>query len=178
MELIIVDLSKEEIDINTLYDSLPIQIKEHVDRYKIKEDKIISIVAWDIVNKKIDLKTNPIKYNDNGKPFLKNYYFSITHSHNLVGVLFDEKECGLDIELINKRYDKLASKIINQKELDEYIKNPDILINKWTKIEAYSKGMGTGFRFDFINNLPNNIDTKEIQDTLNNKYYYSIWIKE
>jgi hypothetical protein len=45
-------------------------------------------------------------------------------------------------------------------------------------IEAFCKGIGTGFRFDLVNDLPSNIITDEILDTLNNKYYYSIWLKD
>ena len=177
MELIIVDLNKELFDIETLYANLPIDIQKRIDRYKQDDDRVSSIVAWNIVHKKLDLNVNQVYYNESGKPFIKQKYFSISHSHNLVGVLFDNNECGLDIEFVTKRYDKLASKILNSNELIEYNINPDILIKKWTMIEAYCKGLGTGFRFDLIKDLPENIITQELTDSLNNKYYYSFWIK-
>lgn len=178
MELIIVDLKKESLDVETLYNILPIDIQKRVDRYKIEDDKKRSIIAWSIVHKKLDLKINKVFYNEEGKPFIKNKYFSISHSHNLVGVLFSDNECGLDIELVTKRYEKIADKILTNQEKEEYNKNPDFLIKKWTMIEAFCKGIGTGFRFDLVNDLPSNIITDEILDTLNNKYYYSIWLKD
>lgn len=178
MELIIVDLNKELIDIETLYINLPIDVQRRVNRYKIEDDKKRSIIAWNIVHQKLDLKNNKVFYNENGKPFIDNKYFSISHSHNLVGVLFNDDECGLDIELITKRYDKLADRILTKEEKEEYNKNPEFLIKKWTMIEAFCKGIGTGFRFDLVNDLPSNIITDKIIDTLNNKYYYSIWFKK
>lgn len=178
MELIIIDIKKEKIDIESIYNKLPTDIQKKVNRYQKEEDRTRSIVAWNIVNEKIDLNKNTIVYNSNGKPLINDYYFSISHSHNLVGVLFSTKECGLDIELITKRNEKLANKILDQIEQIEFKNNPDILIKKWTKIEAYGKGIGIGFSFDLIKKLPNNINTMEIIDSLNNKYYYSIWIKE
>jgi phosphopantetheinyl transferase len=178
MELIIIDIKKNKIDIESTYKTLPIDIQKRVDRYKIEEDRKRSIIAWDIVNKKIDLNNNKISYNKNNKPLIENKYFSISHSYNLVGVLFADFECGLDIELVTERNNKVADKILTQEELEEYNNNSDILIKKWTKIEAYGKGIGIGFRLDLTKDLPENIITKEITDSLDNKYYYSIWINE
>ena len=72
-----------------------------------------------------------------GKPYLKNlpYYFSISHSKNLVGLAIGEKNLGFDIEYnktqrafekIAKRYNK---EINGQKEFYEF----------WTKHEAQIK---------------------------------------
>lgn len=178
MELIIIDLEKENLNIESLYTNLPRDIQKRVDKYKKEDDWKRSVIAWSIVNNKLDLTNNQVVYNEYGKPFIDNYYFSISHSHNLVGVLFSSSECGLDIELVTRRYDKIASKILNEEEIKKYIVNPDILIKKWTMIEAYGKGLGIGFRFDLIEDIPNNVVIQEITDCLNNKYYYSIWIKK
>ncbi len=178
MELIIIDIKKNKIDIASIYKKLPIDIQKRVDRYKVEEDREKSIIAWDIVNKKIDLNDNKVSYNKAGKPLMKNKYFSISHSHNLIGVLFADFECGLDVELVTQRDSKVADKILTKEEKEEYNKSSDILIKKWTMIEAYGKGIGCGFRFDLSKDLPKNIITKEIMDSLDNKYYYSIWINK
>ena len=78
MELIIIDLNKELIDIETLYINLPIDVQRRVNRYKIEDDKKRSIIAWNIVHQKLDLKSNKVFYNENGKPFIDNKYFSIS----------------------------------------------------------------------------------------------------
>ena len=73
----------------------------------------------------------------NGKPFLKNlpYYYSISHSKNLVGLAIGDKPVGFDIEFnkterdfekISKRYEK---EIKTKKEFYEF----------WTKHEAKIK---------------------------------------
>ena len=180
MELIIIDLTKDQLDIEFLYNDLPVDIKARVDRYKQADDRKRSIIGWSIVHKKVDLTKNKITFNQNGKPYIDNNYFSISHSNNLVGILFDDKECGLDIEYITKRYEKLANKILNHQELEEYKTNSDILIEKWTKIEAYYKKVGTGIKFDSIKDLPKDLKiiTKKMTDTLNNQYYYSICVKQ
>ena len=102
----------------------------------------------------------------------------ITDYRFLIGRSIERDIVSLNGELITKRNEKLANKILDQIEQIEFKNNPDILIKKWTKIEAYGKGIGIGFSFDLIKKLPNNINTMEIIDSLNNKYYYSIWIKE
>lgn len=178
MELIIIDLNKEKIDVDLLYNKLPENIKQRVDRYKIAEDRIRSIVAWSIVHEKVDLNDKQVYYNQNGKPYIKDQYFSISHSHNFVGVLFDTKECGFDIEKVIKRDDKVARKILDEKNLKVYNSMPDVLIKNWTQIEAYGKALGIGIRLDMVQNLPDDIITENLIDTLGDKYYYSIYIRE
>ena len=44
---------------------------KRIDRYKQDDDRVSSIVAWNIVHKKLDLNVNQVYYNENGKPFIK-----------------------------------------------------------------------------------------------------------
>ena len=178
IELVIVDITKENLDINDLYNNLPNEIKKKVDKYHIEEKRNLSIIGWSIVNNRLNFMKNEVLENEFGKPYTKNKYFSISHSNNLVGVLFSEYECGLDIEQVSLRSIKLATKILTDEELKEYEKNPDILIAKWTKIEAYCKGIGTGFRFSLVKELPKDINTNKIFDNQKNEYYYSIWVNK
>ena len=92
---------------------------------------------------------------------------------NFVGVLLSDNECGVDIQHDdNLTHEKLAKKILLDKEYEMYEKNRDILFKKWVQIEAYYKKMGTGIKY---NNLDISIDymVYEIFDDQNNKYYLS-----
>lgn len=176
IELYLIDLNKKKFDFNNLYYLLPVNVKNRVDKYKIVADKNRSIIAWYIVTKKLNLSNTELLENEYGKPYIKGKCFSISHSNNMVGVLFSNDECGLDIEKVDPKHLKIANKILSNEE-SNYANNIDYIIRKWTMIESYSKYIGTGFSFDLIHSLPNYIKSYKIVDSLNNNYYYSICFK-
>jgi phosphopantetheinyl transferase len=53
-----------------------------------------------------------------GKPYLKNIdqKLSISHSGNMVTVLLSNKDCGVDIQLIDKNIERVAKKFISDEE--------------------------------------------------------------
>lgn len=85
------------------------------------------------------------KYNINdeiiiekSKPKFKNsdLYFSISHSNNVVAVVFDDYDIGLDIELMKNRDFNSISEYLNLS-----VKNPDkkTFYKLWTRFEAQYK---------------------------------------
>jgi phosphopantetheinyl transferase len=60
-----------------------------------------------------------IIYDENNKPFLHRCqkHISLSHSHNLLAVIIDEKETGIDIELIKPNVLKIKDKFMSEAEL-------------------------------------------------------------
>lgn len=152
-------------------------------KYHCQDDYARSLVAWVLLQKllkltlKLDLKDLIITENAYGKPLLKETYFSISHSLNLVMVMIDDEiPCGVDVEWINPNLTskKLLHKILgNEVELTEEMIRPCYVTRLWTIIEVNNKIIGCGNRFDQFNINENNIETILISDGLNNKYYYA-----
>lgn len=170
---------------NEKFKLIPPSFKKRIDRYKDEYDKLRSSIGYYLLVKYlkedfgIEINDEDILTNKFDKPYIKNnpIYFSISHSLNFVGVLLSDNECGLDIQHDdNLTHEKLAKKILLDKEYEMYEKNRDILFKKWVQIEAYYKKMGTGIKY---NNLDISIDymVYEIFDNQNNKYYLSATAK-
>jgi len=170
---------------NEKFKLIPPSFKKRIDRYKDEYDKLRSSIGYYLLIKYlkedfgIEINDEDILTNKFDKPYIKNnsIYFSISHSLNFVGVLLSDNECGLDIQHDdNLTHEKLAKKILLDKEYEMYEKNRDILFKKWVQIEAYYKKMGTGIKY---NNLDISIDymVYEIYDNQNNKYYLSATAK-
>ena len=170
---------------NEKFKIIPPSFKKRIDRYKDDYDKLRSSIGYYLLIKylkedfNIEINDEDILTNKFDKPYIKNnpIYFSISHSLNFVGVLLSDNECGLDIQHDdNLTHEKLAKKILLDKEYEMYEKNRDILFKKWVQIEAYYKKMGTGIKY---NNLDISIDymVYEIFDNQNNKYYLSATAK-
>jgi phosphopantetheinyl transferase len=60
-----------------------------------------------------------IIYDANGKPFPddKKIHLSLSHSGKLIAMMIDSKECGIDIETIRPKIEKIASKFLSDEEL-------------------------------------------------------------
>lgn len=72
----------------------------------------------------------------NKKPFIKDnlFYFSISHSNEIIGVAFSNEEIGFDIELMKDRnFDKIA------RYMKFTCKNKEDFYKQWTKFEAEYK---------------------------------------
>lgn len=93
-----------------------------------------------------------------GKPWCKSadgaqYYFSISHSGNVIMCAVDEYNIGFDCQFINRDYKscvKIADRFFHGGELevlslssseDEYM---DLFFEIWAKKEAYAKFTGRG----------------------------------
>jgi phosphopantetheinyl transferase len=64
-------------------------------------------------------ENSEIFYDEHTKPFLKNSkkHISVSHSHNLLAVIIDDKETGIDIELIKPNVLRIKHKFMNDAEL-------------------------------------------------------------
>lgn len=93
----------------------------------------------------------------NGKPFLINlpYYYSISHSQNIVGIAFGDKQVGFDIEynLAERDFEKIS------KRYGENIKSKKEFYEFWTKNEAKIKFGTTNEDLFFVTGIINDAFT-------------------
>jgi len=165
----------------SLIESLPEIIKKHILEYKDLNRRLASIYAWHYLanylesdfNVKLDNKA--VFYGDNGKPYLnvKDVYFNISHSHNLIAIIISNQECGIDIQYKTKDL-RIARKILSIDETKEFktkIFKADYLNRKWVTKEAYGKMIGIGLHsFVLKSNLIIN-NAKKIKDGKDTYYY-------
>jgi len=79
-----------------------------------------------------------ITYNEYGAPKLENgKHISISHSKNLVAIIFSKQKVGLDIEKISEKPLRLASKFISEDENQNLTEEKATLI--WCVKEAIFK---------------------------------------
>jgi 4'-phosphopantetheinyl transferase EntD len=81
-----------------------------------------------------------------GKPYLRNFpqKLSISHSNQMVTVLLSERECGIDIELMKPKIEKVAHKFISEEEwkyLTEEFRMEEMYVF-WSVKEALYKYYG------------------------------------
>lgn len=99
-----------------------------------------------IVTEKLMGKWAEIIYDEYNKPFVKHSkkHISVSHSHNLLAVIMDEKRTGIDIELVNSDIARIQHRFMNDSEL-KWIKNKyqaEILTLCWCAKEALYKLYG------------------------------------
>ena len=92
-----------------------------------------------------------LKYNDYGKPYLKNkeLYFNISHSYEYTVLVISNKEIGVEIEKITMRKN-VMEKICNEEE-KALIKTAEDFTKIWVKKECYTKYLGIGLSYGLEN---------------------------
>ena len=130
---------------------LPLNILEHVNRYKIEKKRNISNTMYYLLGLKLEnigLSLVDL-YFFNNKPLIKGINISLSHSDHYICIMISDDLCGIDTEpIINKNIDKLKKLILNDKDIEE---NIDLeLTNRCTLLESYYKIHGGNF-FDLFN---------------------------
>ncbi len=88
-----------------------------------------------------------LQYNAFGKPVLRDGRFiSISHDRNFVGIIIHEKEIGLDIQTVEERIHRIASKFCNEDELKQF-QSTEERTAIWCTKEAIFKYFGTDVPF-------------------------------
>jgi 4'-phosphopantetheinyl transferase len=128
-----------------------IALGEGIDtsNYTSKKRKKEHLASRLLVNKIYPTKI--IIYNEFGAPELNNgKHISISHSKELVAVIFSDKKTGLDIEQISEKSLRIASKFVSEKNLIRLNKEKATLI--WCIKEAIYKWYQKG-EVDFIKDI-------------------------
>ncbi len=95
-----------------------------------------------------------LTYGPSGKPFLVGnpFYFSISHSRNLVICVIADQEVGADVEQLGRKKDRVISRFFHPEEVAWYEtqgKTDEAFVTIWTRKEAYLKWLGEGAHHSF-----------------------------
>lgn len=131
----------------------PDERREEIEATRNVETKMHKLSAWRLLTKAlfdlgVDIKNIPIYKSECGKWLCDGFYFSISHSKDLVCVAISSENVGIDIQSKDKDYgDNFAKRILSKPEFEEYgnlssdekIKYIDAA---WCKKESIMKTLG------------------------------------
>lgn len=181
---VLIPKQNEEINLKDLEKFLKILPKERVKKYYayVKElDKKNCILSYlllcYILNKDYDIFITPkFKYGKNKKPYFENIkklYFNLSHSNNKIAGAVSDCNIGIDIQEQRKISKSMIKRVLNEKELDDYLSYTKEIERKkcfcrlWTIKESEIKRRGSSVLVDLKqiekDNIKN-IKTFEIKD--------------
>lgn len=142
-------------------DRLPGFLQKEIEGIKNIKVKNQKIAAYGLLHKAVketldfDDDFSLIKKEKSGKPVCKKYFFSISHSQELVAVAVSNTNIGVDIEIVKERKNikNLKQVVFHENEKILNVENIDDFIKFWVKKEALFKFEGGKVFF------PKNIDT-------------------
>lgn len=163
-------LTKEQLNEHLQNDILSFR-KDIVFDKKNEKDRLRSIAAsyglkQALLNAGITATEDKIRYNEKGKLFIDGCYVNLSHSGDMAVCVFDENECGVDLERIS-RFGKMTDKegmikrILSEGEIKYYegLSRDDkavYLCEKWTAKESYVKMTGEGIA-EISNDIPGDV---------------------
>ena len=148
---------KDDAIFSEYYAKMPQYRREKIDRCKLRDDKIRSLGAGILQSRAlwsfgID-KNIEIEFGKNGKPFLKgikDVYFNLSHSGDLVMCAISMREIGCDVETVRKSRFGVEKRFFTPEECDfvgrgesEEEKN-ERFFKIWTLKESLIKANGAG----------------------------------
>lgn len=105
--------------------------------------------------KEIILDVSKIEKTSHGKPFIKDlgFDYNISHTKGMIACVLG-KNVGIDCQKIRQVKQSVIKKVCSEEEID-FLKNSKTaekdFIVFWTFKEAYTKMLGSGFRYSFKN---------------------------
>jgi len=92
----------------------------------------------------------PLKYESSGKPITEKGHISISHSENMVGIIYADFLVGLDLQIPSKKLYRVRTKFCNLDELERAKTSNDelsFLTIIWATKEAVFKMFGKNLPF-------------------------------
>lgn len=129
---------------SALLDDFHFSEKEQREFNKITNDKRrCEYLAVRLLLQKMMQKKKELYYTNSGKPFLEeNIHISISHSSELAVVLLTDKPAGVDVESLQRKTDKIASRFLSDSESQHIQSTPDPAFTRilyWCAKEALFK---------------------------------------
>lgn len=129
----------------------------HCNLYKNELKRKISRYAYYLLSVKLKEQgydPSLITFTKSGKGIHDDIYFSISHSKSYISIAISNSNIGVDVEdILSLDRLKLASKILNEEELDIFnarLDKCEYLTEKWTLKEAFGKYLGEGITSDVL----------------------------
>ena len=131
------DLSALEENLVPLLTAGEQQVYSHfVSDKRKKEWLVVRLLLKDYLG-----RVPQIKYDSQGRPFLKDFegYLSISHSHDYAAVCLDRRPCAVDIDSVSRDYQRLASRYLSPQEQANFQGDSRKLAVAWMAKEAMFK---------------------------------------
>ena len=109
------------------------------------EERRREALMWrHIVRRELGAETM-IAYNDNGAPVVLNHpkHISVAHSADLVAVIISDERCAIDIERLDRNFERVASRYIRPDE-QMLSTDPRLAALLWCAKETLYKYAGEG----------------------------------
>lgn len=148
------NLSFEEVS-----DFLPLISDDRRDKISVMKDdkaKVMSLMTEKLILEQastiLSLPINQLKVKktEKGKPYLdgvKDFYFSVSHSDDIIVFCASNKPVGIDVEHKTGRYMDIARRFFTTDEYECLSSSTDKereFLTLWTKKESYIKMIGEG----------------------------------
>lgn len=148
----------DESEVEKFISAAPKNLQDRINRYRQKSDRLRSAIGYMLVENLYceafsTIKCPPILFTQKGKPYFENnpFFFSISHSNNLVVCAISDYEIGIDVEMINSFNPKLINRICSPDEKQYISDSTENFYKVWTAKEAYSKLIGLGISMGLKN---------------------------
>lgn len=89
---------------------LPIEVMEHINKYKNKDDRKRSYTGYKLLDSNI---LKPYKISFDGKPSIEGIYFNISHDMDMVAVAIGDLAIGVDIMKVRSFDQRVLERIGN-----------------------------------------------------------------
>ncbi len=148
------EISDDELKI--LYETLPQIRRDKADGYLFEKDRRLSLGAGYLLAlalKGYGKTEADVRYDPNGKPYIPDIFFNLSHSGEIACIATADGEVGVDVEKISEKRLNSPERIISESERAEYLTGePDEKIKNmfmlWTVKEAFVKMNGSGLSTD------------------------------
>lgn len=143
----------EETEENDFPFVLSERLRSIVAQYKNQRRKIEVLCTYALLFSMTGRQDLVINHLPSGKPFLEDWYLSITHTLGYVSVLLSRKhEVALDMEYRSSRVQRVAKRFLRP---DEHPENLDELLLHWcAKESAYKYWSSSNLEFEEIKVYP------------------------
>ena len=132
--------------IEKIYKNIYKEKRDIISNYANLDDKKRSIISEHLLMKlfkkhNINYTNTIFKINENGKPYIDNLYFNISHKNDYIVAAVSNHEIGIDIETINDVDFKILKTFASNEEI-KYVKDVYDFYKLYTLKEAYIKMKG------------------------------------
>lgn len=100
-------------------------------------------LTWHAVVHRVLGREAKVRYNEVGAPYVEGskIHFSVSHSKCILAVLFSEHRCGVDVERLDRRFDRISSKYLTPEE-QRLGDDARFMAAAWSAKEALYKYVG------------------------------------
>ncbi len=163
---------------------LPEYRKEKTLRYRNYIDQLNCLISFlllkILLKRKYDIIDFTMKYDKNGKPYLKEYpdiHISISHCKCACAVVISDSPVGIDVQEIRKYNYDIYQRVCSERELQQLMKsdNKEEFFTKiWCVKECMAKVSGMGIENYLKQECENNRGITVVRQVRNYRYVVAV----